>query len=159
MFTVRALSPEDFEGVQLVDVSTQRVYHGENWDTNSMEEREAYLKSRASEFQINLETGFSFVAELEGCVVGFLFAYENLPYGDELVVRHIAVDPEYQGHGVGKKLLTALTEKAASENKKAIRSWINIDNPKSMRLHESCGFEVTDWKRAYLKIKQNLLGR
>ena len=153
MFVVRCLVPDDFEGVRLVDVSTQRVYHGENWDGYGLEEREAYLKSRASEFQVHCETGFSFVVELEGRVVGFLFGYENLPYGDELVVRHVAVEPEYQGQGVGKMLLTALTEKAASENKKAIRSWINIDNPISIRLHENCGFEVTDWKRAYLKIE------
>jgi len=155
MFVVRGLVPDDFEGVRLVDVSTQRVYHGENWDRYSVEEREAYLKSRACEFQVNCETGFSFVAELVGRVVGFLFAYENLPYGDELVIRHIAVEPEYQGQGVGKMLLTALIEKAASENKRAIRSWITNDNLKSMRLHESGGFEVTDWKRAYLKIEHN----
>jgi L-amino acid N-acyltransferase YncA len=139
----------------LVDVSSQRVYHGENWDSYSVEEREAYLKSRASEFQVNCETGFSFVAELEGRVVGFLFGYENLPYGDELVIRHVAVEPEYQGQVVGKMLLTALVEKAASENRRAIRSWISNDNSKSMRLHESVGFEMTDWIRAYLKVEHN----
>ncbi len=155
MFVVRGLVPDDFGGVRLVDVGTQRVYHGEDWDGFSVEEREVYLKSGACEFQVNCETGFSFVVELEGRVVGFLFAYENLPYGDELVIRHVAVEPEYQGQGVGKMLLTALKEKAASENKRAIRSWINNDNSISMRLHESGGFEVKDWKRAYLKIEHN----
>ena len=110
------------------------------------------MKSKASEFRVNCGTGFSFVAELEGCIVGFLFAYENLPYGDEVVVRHIAVEPEYQGQGVGGMMLNALLQKATAENKKAVRSWINTDNIKSMRLHEGCGFKVTTWNRAYLKI-------
>jgi L-amino acid N-acyltransferase YncA len=150
---VRELRHGDIEGVRRVDELTQRAYHGSSWDSLSEDEREGFLKSRRSEFGVNCGTGFSFVAVREGEVIGFLFAHENLPFGDEVVVRHIAVHPGFQDQGIGEALFSALIARAGSEGKGAIRSWMNPDNPASIRLHERCGFEVVDWKRATLRLR------
>jgi L-amino acid N-acyltransferase YncA len=149
---VRDLLPGDFEGVRLVDELTQKAYHGNGWERYSDSEKERFLKSRKSEFRVNCETRYSFVAAKKEEIVGFLFAHENLPFGDEVVARHIAVHPNFQEQGVGKKLFFTLISKAKEDRKKAIRSSINPDNPASIILHERCGFEVVDWKRAVLRL-------
>ena len=148
----RKLQPEDMDGVRNVDELTQRMYRGKEWDMLGEGEKEEFMASRKSEFRINCDTGFSFVA-LEDCeIVGFLFAHENLPFKNEILIRHIAVHPSFQERGIGKKLCFALIDKAKKEGKKAIRSSINPDNPPSVKLHKRVGFKVTDWKRAILKL-------
>ena len=150
--TVRKLQYKDMDGVRNVDKLTQRIYQGKQWDMLSEDGKERFLKSRKNEFAINCETGFSFIALKGSQVVGFLFAHENLPFKDEIVVRHIAVHPDYQKQGIGKKLYFALIDKAKSKGKKAIRSFINPDNPPSIKLHEQIGFKVVDWKNATLQL-------
>lgn len=149
---VRGIVPEDFEGVRLVDELTQREYMGKIWDGLNDKEKERSLKSRKGEFGVNCETGFSFVAEMNSDIVGFLFAHKNLPFIDEIIVRHIAVHPGFQGRGVGKKLFCALINKAREECQRAIKSLINPDNAPSIRLHKRVGFKVVDWKRATLSL-------
>lgn len=149
---IQKLRFEDMDGVRCVDELTQRLYQGDRWNMLSEEGKERYMKSRKSEFNINCETGFSFVAVKDGDIIGFVFAHENLPFNDEIVIRHIAVHPDFQKQGIGQNLLAALITKAKIEGKEAIRSSINPDNPPSIKLHEQVGFEVVDWKRAILRL-------
>ena len=136
-----------------MDELTQQQYLGETWTKLEETEKEKHLKSRFNEFQTNINTGYSFIAESNGIIVGFIFAFENLPYGDELIIRHITVHPKFQRRGIGTKLYLALIAKAREETKTLIDSWINIDNPKSIILHEKMGFNVNDWKRATLDLE------
>jgi len=149
---VRKLQLTDINGVRNIDELTQRRYRGEEWDTYSEEEKEKFMKSRENEFEINCRSVFSFVAVKDGEIVGFLFAHENLPFKDEIVVRHIAVHPDFQKKGIGKKLYDALVDKAKKEGKKTISTSINPDNIPSIKLHEQVGFRVTDWKHASLEL-------
>ncbi len=149
---VRELQFTDINGVRNIDELTQRRYRGEEWDTYSEEEKEKFMKSRKNEFEINCKSVFSFVAVKNGEIVGFLFAHENLPFKDGVVVRHIAVHPDFQKKSIGKKLYDALIDKAKEEGKKTISSSINPDNTSSIKLHTRVGFIVTDWKYAYLEL-------
>ena len=85
---IRELTFKDINGVRIIDVLTQKEYLGEQWDLLSDEEKETFLKSRKSEFMLNCKTGYSFVANKDSCIVGFLFAYENVPYKDEIFIRY-----------------------------------------------------------------------
>lgn len=149
---VRKLQFKDIDGVRNVDGLTQRRYRGKEWDTFSEEEKEKFMKSRKNEFEINCKSVFSFVAVKDGEIVGFLFAHENLPFKDGIVVRHIAVHPNFQKKGIGKEMYGALIDKAKKEGKKTISSSINPDNMPSIKLHKQVGFRVTDWKHASLEL-------
>ena len=149
---IRELQLKDHKGVKEIDELTQRIYRGKKWDTLNEKEKEEFITSRKSEFKINCKTGFSFVAIKDNKVVGFLFAYETLPFKNKILIHHIAVHPDFQRNGIGKRLYEALINKAKTKDKKEIEALINLDNPPSIKLHKEVRFKVTNWKRAILKL-------
>ena len=54
----------------------------------------------------------------------------------------IYVDPEAQGRGVGRALLTALVTSAEQGGIWTVQTGIFPENQPSVRLHEACGFRV-----------------
>lgn len=146
------MKQEDYRGVRLVDELTQRQYLGLRWDRFSESEKESHLKSRLSEFEANLNTGYCFVAVINKKMIGFVFAHEMLPFRGKLYIRHIAVHPDYQGQGMGPLLYKKLIEKAKRTQITEIAALINIDNPQSIKLHEKAGFILKDRKEAILKV-------
>ena len=154
---VRAVQLEDYSGVRRVDELTQRQYRGAAWDQLSEEAKEPYLVSRPSEFAINVETGYGFVALREDEVVGFVFAHETLPFPGDLSIRSVGVDPAYQGTGIGLLLYAQLIEHAKQQAIKSITALINLDNPPSMKLHQKAGFWLRDRKEAVLNLFEGKL--
>ena len=150
---IRQLKEGDFAGVKNIDVLTQKDYLGLAWEKMSKTDQENTLITKKSEFKQNCQTGFSFVAEMDNKIVGFIFGQETLPFPDKIYVRHIAIHPDYQAKGIGKKLYEALINKAKKTGKKEIIATINPDNPPSIKLHEQLGFKVKDWKLATYAIK------
>jgi len=146
----REMVLEDIQFVKEIDEQTQKVYLGDKWNSFSEQEKEELLVSRESEFKSNCETGFSFVALKNNKIVGFLLAY--LLFTKEIRVRHIAVHPNFQKQGIGKKLYDALINKARNQCKKEIGADINPNNLHSLKLHTQVGFQVIDWKKATFKI-------
>ena len=149
---VREMRNNDYNDVREVDEQTQRQYHGSRWDQFSEQEKEDHLKSRKSEFAINFKSGFCFVAERNRKIIGFIFAYETLPFRGKLHIHHIAITPEYQNQGIGIFLYKTLIEKAKKKHIKKIIARINLDNPASIRLHEKIGFHLKDRKEAILNL-------
>ncbi len=149
---IRELQLIDYNDVREIDELTQRIYRGKKWDILNKEEKEEFMTSRKSEFKINCKTGSSFVAIKDDKVAGFLLAHETLPFKNKILIRHIAVHPNFQKQGIGKKLYTALIRKARSKKIKEIEAGINPDNPPSIKLHKQVGFKVIDWKKAILKL-------
>jgi len=144
---IRPLKLEDYEQVKNINILTQKQYLGENWNEN-----EEQLISKKSEFSTNVDTGYSLVAQADGKIVGFLFAHETLPFLGTLHIRHIAILPKHQGHGIGGKLYERLVEIAGAKNIQNIESYINDDNPNSQKLHKKAGFKLRKWWRGELKI-------
>ena len=58
----------------------------------------------------------------------------------EFYLDSIAVFPKYQGNGIGRKLITAMQEKAFNEGHKRIGLIVDFDNPKAEKLYTSLGF-------------------
>lgn len=149
---IRQMIANDYEQVHEVDILAQKQYLGEKFDRMSEEEQDSCLVSRKSEFQINIDTGYCFVAEDERKIVGFLLAHETLPFRGTLYIRYIGLNPDVQGKGIGLLLYKKLIDKAKQTGIKKIRALINTDNPKSMKLHEKAGFKLSDRKEAVLEL-------
>ena len=149
---VRPITKADYAGVRRVDILTQQQYLGAKWESLSAAEQEAHLVSRKREFQINVDSGFSFVAAKDNQLIGFLLAYETHPFRGTIDIRHIAIAPEFQGKGIGVLLYNALIKKARFSKMKDIRALINTDNPNSMQLHHKVGFTLIDRKEAIFKL-------
>lgn len=149
----RLMSISDFEQVQEIDILTQVQYLGNKFNDFSPEEKKKHLVSRQEDFEINVETKLCCVAEDNNTVIGFLFAHQLLPLKDFIFVRYIAVHPQYQDKGVGSLLYAELIKNAKKKKVKQIRSLINLDNQKSIKLHEKLGFELCDRKEAILNLE------
>lgn len=153
IISVRPMTMDDYEPVHQVDILTQRQYLGQKFDALSPEEQDKrHLVSRKSEFQINMDTGYCFVAEDNSQIIGFLFSYETLPFHGTLDIHYIGLNPEYQSKGIGLLLYEKLIEKAKQKGIKRIKTHINLDNPKSIRFHEKAGFNLKDRKEAILEF-------
>jgi len=117
-----------------------------------IEEQETHLVSKKSEFAINVDTGYCFVAENNGEIIGFILAHETLPFHGTLFIHYIGINPAYQGKGTGLLLLKRIIEKAKENDISVIRSLINTDNPPSVKLHKKAGFKISLRKRAILEL-------
>ncbi len=110
------------------------------------------------------------VAEADGQVVGVVFGYPseneddinrvlyNLskqsadfkePFvadsetnSDEWYLDSIAVDPNYQGQGVGSRLLAAVPRMALNDGKSVIGLNVDLENPKAEKLYTRKGFKT-----------------
>lgn len=149
--SIRQMTIDDYKSVRWVDILTQKQYLGQRFDQLSSEEQDKHLVSRKSEFQTNVNTGYCFVAEDRGQVIGFLLSYETLPFAGTLYIRYIGLNPKYQGKGIGLLLYEKLIEKAKKKRIKKIWALINSDNPKSIRFHEKARFEIRDRKECILE--------
>ena len=86
----------------------------------------------------------SLVAEDEGRVVGVLFsrrALLMLPLGEVCLMQTILVDPDYQRHHVGSKLITALPELCSAAGIKNVRALVEERNEGLRRTVERLGFK------------------
>ncbi len=64
-------------------------------------------------------------------------------FPNEWYLNSIAVDPEYQGHGIGSKLLAVAPNIAANQNKNKIGLNVDWENPRAEALYYSYGFRNT----------------
>ena len=153
--SIRSMTIEDYEQVHDVDVMTQKQYLGAKFDQMGEEEKDSHLVSKKSEFQINVDTGYCFVAEDEmRNIVGFVLAHETLPFYGTLYIRYIGVKPELQGQGIGQSLYKKLIEKAKETDIKKIVGSVNNDNPNSIKLFEKVGFKLNDRKQTVLELSK-----
>ncbi len=137
-----------------------------------------YLSSKAS----------TVVAEANGQVVGVVFGYPsenereinnvlyklsknsnyfNKPYLpesetdlDEWYLDSIAVDPAYQGMGIGNKLLDPVPEIAERDGKKVVGLNVDLQNPKAESLYLRKGFRCVGIRTIgdhYYKHMQKLI--
>jgi L-amino acid N-acyltransferase YncA len=153
--TIRSMTIDDYEQVRDVDMLTQKQYLGAQFDHMSEEEKNSHLVSRKSEFQINVDTGYCFVAEDEmKKIVGFVLAHETLPFHGKLYIRYVGVKPEVQGQGTGELLYRKLIGKAEQAGIREITGLVNTDNPNSIKLFEKVGFKLDDRKQAILELNK-----
>ncbi len=69
---------------------------------------------------------------------------QDLPEGTFLIVHALAVDPQYQGQGIGAEAVRFSEEYAKSEGYRALRSEIVLPNIPARKLFEKMGFLYAD---------------
>ena len=150
--TIRPMTMNDYFQVHQVDILTQQQYLGNKFNEMKIEEQETHLVSKKSEFAINIETGYCFVAENKGEIIGFMLAHETLPFHGTLFIHYIGINPTHQGKGIGLLLFKRIIKKAKENDINVIQSLINTDNPPSIKLHKKAGFKISLRKQAILKL-------
>jgi predicted N-acetyltransferase YhbS len=84
---------------------------------------------------------YGVVAERDGRIIGSNFLDERSTIAG---VGPITVDPEAQDHGVGRRLMQAILERAASQDFPGVRLVQAGYHTRSMSLYVSLGFEVRE---------------
>jgi ribosomal protein S18 acetylase RimI-like enzyme len=96
-------------------------------------------------FAGGLEPGDVLVAEADGVLVGYarLQAPTPLPSNRHVLeLRGLAVEPAYQGSGIGRRLLLAAIEQSARRGARRLTLRVLATNDGARRLYGSLGFEV-----------------
>ena len=133
--TIRPISELDIESVSGIDEKITGKYQPEQW-----EERFLYYLRHDPEV--------SLVAEQDGRVVGFMLGEVRAgEFGiDEPSgwIESLGVDPDCQGHEIGRQLLGRLLENFRTRGAQAARTLVNTDSQAPlMRFFESAEFTAT----------------
>jgi ribosomal protein S18 acetylase RimI-like enzyme len=86
----------------------------------------------------------SFVAEIDGRIVGFSInrsMYLMVPLTEVCIIHAIFIHPDYQGRGIGSKLIQALLEYCQAEGIGTVRTLIPRANKELRALVERHGFQ------------------
>ncbi len=86
---------------------------------------------------------FSFVAEANGKIIGFVLArlmYMGMPFYEFCVINAIDVHVDYQGMGIGRKLIDEVLDKCSSEGINTVRAIFPEKNEKLRKAVENLGF-------------------
>ncbi|RVU39833.1 GNAT family N-acetyltransferase [Hwanghaeella grinnelliae] len=93
-----------------------------------------------ADFDTHLARGELFVAESGGAVAGYVVQYRR---GDHLHVENVAVDPVYQGRGIGRSLLDFAEQAALAQGLSAIELYTNAKMTENLALYPRLGYEET----------------
>jgi len=94
--------------------------------------------------------GLILVAEMETTeparLLGFAAFHRVI---DETELRNIAVDPDYQGRGIGKALLEEARKRLLRAGAKRVLLEVRTSNVPALALYFSVGFSVLYWRKHY----------
>jgi GNAT superfamily N-acetyltransferase len=152
---VRRLTPNDYRAVKKIEKIIVGEYLLYLKETGERDTIERWITPLYFDHYVRSET--SFVAEMDGKVVGFILAQPtSYLHGarKEIWLEYIAVLPEVRKLGIGSRLMSKTVDQAYSQGVKLLYTTLNPNNSESSRLLERHGFEVKDWKEAKRKLKE-----
>ncbi len=128
---IRPMEPEDIDGILAID----RKISGQQRALTYRDLVRDYLGGQID---------FSFVAEIENQMVGFVLAY--LTYVAEkvtetCVIQIFGVDPKYQGQGIATKLIKVLIDKYRSKRIKLVRVMLEERDSPLQNFFKRIGFD------------------
>jgi ribosomal protein S18 acetylase RimI-like enzyme len=97
----------------------------------------------------------SFVAEIEGKIVGFSInrlAYLMVPLTEVCLIHAILIHPDYRDRGIGRKLIQVLLHHCQTEGIDTVRALIPEDNKELQALFQRQGFQrsrTTNFDRTF----------
>ena len=103
------------------------------------------LPNRRDWFAARMARGFPvLVADEDGAIGGYASYGDWRPFeGFRQTVEHsVYVHRDHRGAGIGRKLMTALVERAANGGIHVMIAAIESGNTASIRLHEQLGFRI-----------------
>ena len=96
--------------------------------------------------QMRAGTRHYVVAKLDGVIVGYAGL---ILVTDEAHVSNVAVDPQYQRHGIGRRLMLALCLEAAKRHCVSLSLEVRITNTGAQELYRSFGFAPAGIRKRY----------
>ena len=86
-------------------------------------------------------------------IIGFVHAelYESLYMDTGLNILGLAVDSDFQGQGIGKKLMSSIEEYALKNNISYIRLNSNVRRTEAHRFYESIGYVCDKTQKRLIK--------
>jgi ribosomal protein S18 acetylase RimI-like enzyme len=89
----------------------------------------------------------SFVAEIDGKIVGFSInrsTYLMVPLTEVCIIHAILIHPDYQGRGLGRKLIQALLNHCQTQGIGTVRALIPKENKELQAIFERQGFQSSN---------------
>lgn len=112
--------------------------------------RQAYIKyvprigrvpaPMAADFQSYVLSEQTHVAEIDGCIVGYLIAYAR---DEDYFVENIAVDPGAAGQGVGRALMNLAEEHARAAHRDKLVLYTNVRMHENFPFYTALGYRTT----------------
>jgi len=117
-------------------------YRAKWFSTSQPDEFYAYLVETTQDQRTIAEIWFD---DETGQVVGYLWVvFQDIKdYGISIAeINDLLVTPEYQGRGIGLRMLEYVEKKARERGADILRSETGIENIPSRKLHEKFGFQT-----------------
>lgn len=139
MIQIRAAGIEDLKGIQ-------EIYNEAIANTTAVYEYEpftdTYIQKWFEEKTANSQPVI--VADANGQVAGFATygIFRQRAAYHRTMEHSVYVHPQFQGQGIGRTLLREIIKKAAGSGVHVLVGGIDAENTKSIRLHESEGFQI-----------------
>ncbi|EHK89512.1 ribosomal protein S18-alanine N-acetyltransferase [Aggregatibacter actinomycetemcomitans] len=129
MIRISPIEPSDFDRLYAIE----QAAHAVPWSLGT-------LKNNQGERYLNLKIGE------ESRIDGFAICQTVL---DEATLFNIAVDPQQQGLGLGRRLLSELMTQL--KQKGVLTLWLEVreSNQKARELYDSLGFNAVDIRKNY----------
>ena len=94
-----------------------------------------------ADFAASLEARSLFVAEASGELYGFVVFY---PRGDHMHLENVAVDPAYQGRGIGARLIAFVETRAKRLGLGCVELYTNARMSENLELYPRLGYAAFD---------------
>lgn len=133
--TLRPMTSADLPGVLAIERQVQFAPWSEKLFVDGLE--------RGHDCRVAADDG--------GAVHGFSVVQYIL---DEAHLLNIAVDPGSQGKGIGRRLLTALTEEAAGKSSSTVFLEVRSGNANAIRMYQMAGFNEIGLRKNYYPAPQ-----
>lgn len=139
---IRPCTADDFERIHHLNT----VAFGYHYDLPSTQKRLSALLKR--------ETDKIYVACVAGLVVGYIHACDyECSYADpQKNILALAVDPAYQGRGIGRALLQAAEAWAQACGCKGMRLVSGYDRTQAHAFYRHCGYTSRKPQENFVKV-------
>ncbi len=99
-------------------------------------------------FRFNRDKTFAFVAEIDKKIV----AYSMIEFKEKIAsILKFAVDPNFQGRGIGKKFFSAIIDFIRQRGGEVVQLHALTDNFPAINLYESFGLKITERLKDFYK--------
>lgn len=156
---IRPATPADFPAIERI---YHRAYRGlESYAYESHwtpEEREKYTREYLGwAYEEEPEGFFVAVEKTSGQIVGFVSVHTwGEGRGQRAEVIEIAVDPDWQRHGLGRLLLDHAENYAKERGCAKIRLWVGSENERAIRIYHKRGYRETARYERWTKMLKDL---
>lgn len=128
---IRLATPDDVRAIELM---VERAY------SRYLTRMDRPPRPLTDDYSGRVEQSQAFVLEERGSLIGALVLVDE---ADHLLLNNVAVDPDRQGNGLGRKLIEFADAEARSRGYREIRLYTNVAMPENLAIYPKLGFVET----------------